>query len=110
MQVLVEAVDSYFKRDFRGTQFMLGSEDSEIIHKAAEGDAEAKLVLVKNHLDLIVQIAAEYSAKTGKSFFQMIKAGTLAVIRTAEKSYGSYHIGFADRVRDEIVKAIKEII
>lgn len=110
MQVLTETLDSYLKRGYRGTQFMVGGKDSEIIYKAAKGDVEAKLKLVKNHLDLVVEIAAEYSAKTGRSFFQMIQIGTLAVIRAAEKYHNAYQISFVDRVREEIIKAIKEII
>ncbi len=110
MQVLTETVGSYLRRGCRETQFVVGGMDSEIIYKAAKGDAEAKLKLVKNHLDLVVEIAAEYSAKTGRSFFQMIQTGTSAVIRAAEKFHDPYQISFVDRVREEVIKAMKEII
>jgi len=110
LQALVEALDLNTLKGYKGASFMIGNGDEELIRKVAKGDAEAKLNLVKDYLDLIVEIAAEHSKRNGKSFFQLIQAGILAIIRAAEKSCNNSHICFIDCARDEISKSMKEII
>jgi len=89
---------------------MRGIDETELILRASAGDIEAKLRLVKMHLDLVVEIAAVYASQTGKPFSQMIQAGASAVIRAAYEFHGSQQIGFVEYLRYEIVKAMKGIV
>ena len=81
-------------------------EKTELLYRAASGDVEARLQLVKDHLDLVVEVAAGYASETGKPFSQMVQAGTLAVIKAAKTFHQPQQIGFADHVRQEVIRAI----
>ncbi len=89
---------------------MRGVDNTELIFRASAGDIEAKLQLVKMHLDLVVEIAAEYTSQTGRPFSQMVQAGTSAVIRAADGFHGSQQLAFVDYLRYEIAKAMEGIV
>ena len=89
---------------------MRGVEETELIFRASAGDIEAKLQLVKMHLDLVVQIAAAYTSQTGRPFSQMVQAGASAVIRAADGFHESQQIGFVEYLRYEIAKAMEGIV
>ena len=83
--------------------------ETELVHRAASGDIEAKLQLVKEHLGLVVELAAGYASETGNQFSQVVKEATLAVIRAADDFHVSQQIRFVDHVRHEFVKAMKGV-
>lgn len=85
---------------------MQEEEKTELLYKAASGDVEAKLQLVKEHLDLVVEVAAGYASETGRPFSQMVRAGTSAVIKAARTFHHPQQMGFADHVRQEVIRAI----
>jgi DNA-directed RNA polymerase specialized sigma subunit len=87
-----------------------GEYTMELICKTASGDVEAKLQLVKDNLDLVVEIAACYASEYRILFPDMVKVGTLAVIRAADNFYQSQQMSFDDYVRDEITRSIKELV
>ena len=83
---------------------------TELVYRAASGDVEAKLELVKDHLDLVVGLAAGYAIEAGKPFSQMVQAGTLAVIKAADEFYHSQQMGFDHHVRYEIMRAMEGLV
>ena len=88
---------------------MSEEEEMGLILRVASGDAEARLKLVKDHLSLVVEIAAMYASETGRPFPQMVQAGTLAVIKAADDFHSSQQLGFADYLRYEITRAMERI-
>ena len=88
---------------------MQEGEESELVCKAASGDIEAKLQLVKKHLNLVVEIAAMYASKTGRTFPQMVQVGALVIIKAANSFHHSQQIGFADHLKSEITRAMEGI-
>ena len=86
---------------------MSEEEEMGLILRAASGDAEARLKLVKDHLNLVVEIAAIHASETGRPFSQMVQAGTLAVIKAADEFHHSQQLEFADYVRHEITRAME---
>lgn len=109
MQMLTETVDLDMDWEYRGVSFMPEEEETELIHRAASGDVEAKLQLVKDHLDLVVVLAAEHASETGKPFSQAVQAGASAVIKAADDFHRSQQIGFIDYLRLEAVRAMEGI-
>jgi DNA-directed RNA polymerase sigma subunit (sigma70/sigma32) len=107
MQILTGTVDSYTDQEYRGVSFMLEEERTELLYRVASGDVEAKLQLVKEYLDLVVELAAGYASETGRPFSQMVKAGTLAVIKAANSFDYPQGIGFADHMRLQVIRAIE---
>jgi DNA-directed RNA polymerase sigma subunit (sigma70/sigma32) len=89
---------------------MRGVDETELIFRASAGDIEAKLQLVKMHLDLVVQIAAVYASQTGRPFSRMVQAGASAVIRAADGFHGSQQIGFVEYLKYEIAQAMEGIV
>jgi len=87
---------------------MSEEEKTELLCRAVLGDVEAKLELVKEHLDLVVEVAAEYASETGRPFSQMVQAGTLGVIKAANTFHHPQQIEFVDHVRQEVIRAIEE--
>jgi DNA-directed RNA polymerase sigma subunit (sigma70/sigma32) len=111
LQAIAGALDMNLVRGYRDASFiMIKDEDAEIIKRAAKGDAEAKLKLVKDYLDMVVEIASKNQTRNGGSFVKKVKAGTLAVINAAKKFHVNNNICFKDCARDEMEKAMKEII
>ena len=109
MQLSAGTINLDANQEYGGVSLMSGEEEAELIFRVASGDVEAKLQLVKEHLDLVVEIAAMYASETGKPFPQMVQAGTLAVIKAADEFHSSRQFGFAGYVRDEIVRAMERI-
>jgi DNA-directed RNA polymerase sigma subunit (sigma70/sigma32) len=99
-------VDLVTEDIYEGVSFMPEEDEMELLHRACSGDAEAKLQLVKNHLNLVVELAAGCAAQTGKPFPQMVQAGALAVIRAAGEFDQSQQVGFGDYVKSEIARVI----
>lgn len=89
---------------------MLGGGERELISRAAAGDVEAKLQLVKTHLDLVVEFAAGYSSETGKPFSQMVQVGASTVIKAADNFHRSQQDEFADHLRLELTRAMGRIV
>lgn len=105
MQVLTTMTGYNVNSGYRGED-----KEMELIYKAALGDVEAKLQLVKQNLDLIVELAARYVSETGRSFIQMVQVGALAVIKAAEEFQYSRQAGFDIYVRKEIKKAMEGMV
>jgi DNA-directed RNA polymerase sigma subunit (sigma70/sigma32) len=84
-------------------------EKTELLYRAASGDVEAKLRLVKEHLDVVVELAAGYASETGRPFSQMVQVGTLAVVKSASSFRYPQQIEFIDHVRQEVIRAIEEV-
>ena len=102
-------LDLSTNQKYRGVSFMQGKEETELLRRACLGDAEARLQLVKQHLNLVVEFAAGYAAKTGRPFSQMVKAGTIAVIKAADDFHCSQEIEFSDHVMLHVTRAMEEI-
>jgi DNA-directed RNA polymerase sigma subunit (sigma70/sigma32) len=110
LQASLGTLDFHVDQECRGVSLMRGVDETELIFRVSAGDIEAKLQLVKMHLDLVVEIAAAYTSQTGRPFSQMIQAGTSAVIRAADEFHGSQQIGFVEHLRYEIAKAMEGIV
>ena len=110
MQVSTNTLGLCADNKCEGVLFMSEGEERELIHRAALGDVEAKLELVKEHLDLVVELAAGRSAETGRSFPQMVQIGTLAVIRAVDEFHRSQEMAFVHQVRFEITKAMEGVL
>jgi DNA-directed RNA polymerase specialized sigma subunit len=82
---------------------------AELLSRACLGDTEARLLLVKEYLDLVVQVAAVYASRTGRPFSQMVQVGTIAVIRAVEDFHCSQQMSLDDHVKFHVVKAMEEI-
>ncbi len=95
-------------KGYGGVSFMPGVEEAELLRRAWSGDVEARLELVKEHLDLVVEFAAGYASETGKPFSQMVKVGALAIIRAADDFHESQQMDFGDYVRSHITRAMEE--
>ena len=102
-------LDFSANQKFSEVSLMQGKEQASLLHKAALSDAEARLQLVKEHLNLVVELAAEYSAKTGNPFPQMVKAGTMAVIKAVDDFRCSQQVEFSDHVIFHVTKAMEEV-
>lgn len=89
---------------------MPGGEEKELIYRAASGDVEAKLELVKDHLDLVVELAARYAVETGRPFPQMVQVGTVAVVKAADVFHTVQQTEFAEHARYEIARAMERIV
>ena len=87
---------------------MQGIEETELLRRACLGDAEARLQLVKEYLNLVVEFAAIYSANTGIPFSQMVQAGTVAVVKAADDFRCSQHSEFGDYVKLHVTKAMED--
>ena len=85
------------------------TENIDLIIKAASGDREARLELVKDNLELVIEIAANHASLAGGSFAQGIQAGALAVIKAAGEFHECQGGCFADHVRQEVTKAVEGI-
>lgn len=99
-------VDLLTEDAYRGVSLMPEEDEIELLHRVCSGDAEAKLQLVKNHLSLVVELAAGCAAQTGKPFPQIVQAGALAVIRAADEFDQSQQVEFGDYVKREIARVI----
>jgi len=85
---------------------MSEEEEIQLLHRACSGDVEARLQLVKEHLNLVVELAAGGAAKTGKPFSLMVQVGALAIIKAADEFDESQQVAFVEYVRHEITRAI----
>ncbi len=94
---------------YDGVSFMQRKEEIELLRRVCLGDAEARLQLVKMHLNLVVELGAGYATKTGMPFSQMVKAGTLAVIKAADDFHCSQEIEFSDHVILHVTRVMEEI-
>ena len=109
MEALTGTLDLYTDQ-YRGASLMLGGGEKKLISRAAAGDIEAKLQLVKDYLDLVVEFAAGYSSETGKPFSQMVQVGASAVIKAADNFHRSQQVKFADHLRLELTRAMEGIV
>lgn len=89
-------------------------EEAELIGRAAAGEIEAKLELVRQHLDLVVEIAVAYASQTGRPFSQLIQAGASAVIRAADEAADeidwSQESGFVEFLRRRLVETMESVV
>lgn len=108
--MLAEAMlDSNTNPKYNGVVFMQVKEETELLRQACLGDAKARLQLVKDHLDLVVELAAGYAAETGMPFPEMVQAGTTAVMKAADDFHCSQEIEFSDHLALHITRAIEKI-
>lgn len=81
----------------------------EIAKKVAEGDAEARDILISSNLRLVVSMAKEYTNR-GLSFQDLIQEGNLGLIKAVEKFDYSKGFRFSTYatwwIRQSMVKAI----
>ena len=101
-------IDVNMDQGCRGVSFMTKGGELELLQKVCLGNAEARLQLVKSYLNLVVEIAAAYAAKTGKPFSQFVKVGAMAITRAANDFQCSQRIGFDEYVKLHIIKAMEE--
>lgn len=106
MQASTGTLDLRTEEKYRGVSFMSEEEEIQLLHRACSGDVEAKLQLVKEHLNLVVEIATGCAAKTGKPFSPMVQVGALAIIKAADEFNGSQQVAFVEYVRHEVARAI----
>ena len=109
MQVLTSMVELSVEGEYGGTSPMLSGEETELLYRVASGDIEAKLQLVKQHLNLVVELAARYASVTGKPFSQMVQTGALAVVRAADNFHRDQNIEFTEHMKYEVVRAMEGI-
>ncbi len=102
------ALDLNASQKYSGVSFMQGIEETELLRRACLGDAEARLQLVKEYLNLVVELAAEYTSKTGIPFSQMVKVGTTAVIKAADDFHCSQEIEFSDHMILHVTRTMEE--
>ena len=109
--MLADAVVDLVKdQEYRGVSFMPQEEETaEMLRRACLGDVEAKLQLVKEHLNLVVELAAGYASRTGRPFPLMVKAGTIAVVKAADDFHCSQQVAFDDHVRTHVTRAMEDI-
>jgi len=110
LQVLTDILDICTDDYCKGVLPMSEEEERELVYRVASGDVEAKLELVKEHLDLVVEVAAGYTTETGRSFSQMVQIGTLAVIKAVNEFHHSQETPFIQHVRCEITKAMEGVV
>ena len=89
---------------------MPGGEERELIYRTALGDVEAKLELVKEHLDLVVELAAGYAVETGRPFPQMVQVGAVAIVKAADAFHTVQQLEFSEHMRYEIIRAMEGIV
>ena len=106
MHVLTEVIIPHTDQEYGGDFFMPEGKDTQLVFRAASGDIEAKLQLVKNYLDMVVEIAAGYSLETGRPFSEMVQTGALAIIKAADDFICFQQTGFIDHARHEVIKAM----
>ena len=106
MQASTGTLDLHTEEKYRGVSFMLEEEEIQLLHRACSGDVEARLQLVKEHLNLVVELAAVCAAKTGKPFPLMVQVGALAIIKAADEFNESQQVAFIEHVRYEVIRAI----
>ena len=106
MQVYTETLDLSTREEHREVLFMPEEEEMQLLYRACSGDAEAKLQLVKNHLNLVVEIAAGRAAETGDPFPRMVRLGASAVIKAVDEFDQSRQVAFVDYVKNEVSRAI----
>lgn len=102
MQALAETMDI----ECENAAFMSDIEDRELLCRAASGDVEAKLQLVKKYLGLVIELAASHTLGTERQFPEMVRVGISALIEAANGFHHSHQTEFADHVRYEIEKAM----
>lgn len=102
-------LDSNMNQKYNGVVFMQVKEETELLRQACLGDAKARLQLVKDYLDLVVELAAEYAAETGRAFPQMVQVGAMAVMKAADDFHCSQEIEFSDHLALHITRAIEKI-
>lgn len=90
---MAEIIGTYFKeiRNDRGLEKELAI---ELAIKAQQGDNNAKEILVKNHLLLVVKIAREY-LNMGVSFEELIAEGNVGLMNAVEKYKASKNSSFS---------------
>ena len=82
---------------------------AEMLRRACLGDVKAKLRLVKEHLNLVAELAAGYASRTGRPFPLMVKAGTMAVVKATDDFHCSQQAAFDDHVRGHVTRAMEDI-
>ena len=90
---------------------LMSQEDkgAEVLRRASLGDVEARLQLVKQHLNLVAELAAGYALRTGYPFSLMVRAGTVAIIKAANDFHCYRHVAFDDHVKSYVIRAMEDI-
>lgn len=92
-------------KECKGIPIML---KEKVLCRACLNSTEAKLQFVKAYLSLVVEIATIYASKNEKAFSQMVKIGTLAILRAADNFPNSQAVEFDEYARLCICKAMEE--
>jgi len=96
---------------YEGIPFMLGEKDTtSLVSRAASGDANARLKLVKDHIGLVRDIASDYASKSDIPVSRMLCLGVCALIRSAKSFSEAGNTGFIEYARQEIVNTIESMI
>jgi DNA-directed RNA polymerase sigma subunit (sigma70/sigma32) len=103
-------LDIYEDLEYSEIPIINEAEDTELMHRASSGDVQAKLHLVKEHLGLVVVLAANYASETGKSFPAMVRTGIIAVIEAANTFYCSRQSRFIDHVVYKVSEAMTDVV
>jgi DNA-directed RNA polymerase specialized sigma subunit len=101
---LIQLINPYICRDYNKVSF--SPEQEEAICKVVPKDAIARLELVKTCMELVVKFANWYASESGKPFNQLVQAGVLAVVRSAENFSNSKESSFNDYISQEIMRAM----
>jgi len=76
-------VDVYL-RDISSMPQLSREEELELFHSIGDGDDEARKLVIKAHLKLVVKIAKKYS-RLGVPFMDLVEEGNLGLLRASHK-------------------------
>lgn len=105
-----DAVKSYLKK-LSQIPLLSQKEELELAERISKGDEEAKRILVRSNLRLVVSIAKKY-VNRGITFMDLIQEGNLGLIKAVEKFNYRYGYKFSTYatwwIRQSITKAIAD--
>lgn len=105
-----DTINSYLKKLNR-TGLLSSDEEVELAKKIREGDLQAREMLIKANLRLVVSIAKKYSNR-GLLFLDLIQEGNIGLMKSIEKF--DYKLGFRFStyatwwIKQSIMRAIAE--
>lgn len=105
-----DTVKSYLKK-LSQIPLLTHEEELSLAERVAKGDEEAKRILVRSNLRLVVSIAKKY-VNRGVCFMDLIQEGNLGLIKAAEKFNYKYGYKFSTYatwwVRQAVTKSIAD--
>ena len=106
-----ENIVSLYLKDINRIPLLSREEETELAHKAAKGDKEAKDKIVRANLRFVVSIAKKYQ-NNGLDLLDLINEGNIGLMTAIERfdvSRGYHFISYAVWwIRQAILKAISE--